>query len=217
MSRWFQNLCIRRKLNLVIFMTGCVALALASAALTVFTTMDLRAQTAREISTLADAFGSNASAALEFHNSQAAEEILAALRTDRRILVAAVLARDGSQFAHYSQPGIPSDIPKVRPSGFHFEGGTLLVERPILVGGERIGSILIRCSLQEGYGRVRRNLVVLIIMIAVSLLSSLLFTQRLQLTISGPCWLWRRRQGRSPPTRTIPCAQRRMAATKPAC
>ena len=186
MTRWFQNLSIRRKLNLVIYMTGCVALTLALAALAVFTTLDLRAQTAREISTLADAFGSNVTAALVFQDPHAAEELLAGLRTDRRILRAAVFAEDGALFAQYSLSGATSERAERRPTGIYFEGATLLVVRPILLDGESTGSILIRCSLLEAYGRIRRNVVVLFFVIAISLLGSVRFTQRLQRTISGP-------------------------------
>jgi signal transduction histidine kinase/CheY-like chemotaxis protein len=186
MSLWFHNLPIRRKMNLVFFIIGCVALALASAALSVFTRTDLRAQTVREISTLADAFGSNVTADLTFQDPNGAKDILAALRTDRRILLAAVYSPDGAPFAHYSQPGDTTGPPQTRPAGFYFEDATLVVVRPILLDRERIGSILIRCSLQEAYGRMKRNLVVLVIMIAISLLGSMLFTQRLQQTISSP-------------------------------
>ena len=186
MNPWFQNLSIRHKLNLVIVMTGCVALTLALAALAVFTTLDLRAETAREISTLADAFGSNVTAALAFQDPHAAQEILAGLRTDRRILRAVVFAESGAPFAQYSLSGATSNAAERRPAGIYFERETLLVVRPILLDGESIGSILIRCSLQEAYGRMRRNVAILFIVIAVSLLGSVLFTQRLQRTISGP-------------------------------
>ena len=186
MSRWLQNLSIRRKLNLVIYVTGFVALTLSLAALAVFTTLDLRAQTAREISTLGDAFGSNVAAALAFQDPHAAREILAGLRTDRRILRAAVFAEDGALFAQYSLSGAAGDRAERQPAGIYFEGATLVVVRPILLDGDSIGSILIRCSLREAYGRIKRNVVVLFFVIAISLLGSVLFTQRLQRTISGP-------------------------------
>lgn len=186
MNRWFENLPIRRKLSLVIFVTGCVGLALASAALAVFKTMDLREQAVSEMSTLAGAFGANTTAALTFRDQHAAEETLSALGTDQRILLAAVFARDGTQLAHYLRPGAAAGAQEFRPAGYYFEGTTLLVLRPILLDGEPIGTILIRCNLQDAYGHMRRNLMVIVFLIAVSLLIARLFTTRLQESIAAP-------------------------------
>jgi two-component system sensor histidine kinase/response regulator len=186
MKLWFQNLPIRRKLALLISVTGSISLLLASAALAVFKTMDLRAQTASEISTLADAFGSNTTAALTFQDPHSAGETLSALHTDRRILIAAVFTRDGAEFARYMQPGAANGAAEFRPAGNYFENGTLLVVRPINLDGEPIGSILIRCSLQDAYGHLRRNLMIIVFTIAAAFMIALLLTTKLQQTISGP-------------------------------
>jgi hypothetical protein len=56
-----------------------------------------------------------------------------ALRADRRILTAAVFARDGSRFAYFSQ----------------WRAAVGATVRPILLDGKQIGTILIRCDLKD--------------------------------------------------------------------
>ena len=186
MNRWFQDLPIRRKLALLIVVTGSIALVLASAALLIFKTIDLRAETVSEISTIAEAIGSNTTAALTFQDRSAAEQTLGALRADRRILRAAVFARDGSLFAHYLQHGAVAGPPQFRPPGDYFDGSTLRVVRPIRLNGEPIGTILVRCSLSEGDAHMKRNVGIMVLMIALSFLVALVATTRLQRGITGP-------------------------------
>ncbi len=186
MNRWFQDLPIRRKLTLLIVATGSIALVLASVALLIFKSMDLRKETIGEISTLAEVIGANTTAALTFRDRQAAEETLSALRADKRIVAAAVFGKDGSLFARYARRGAASGSIELRPAGYSFEGDILLLERPILLDGENIGTILLRCSLQTAYAHMKRNVGVMVLAIACSFLAALLFTARLQQRISGP-------------------------------
>src|SRR6185295_3270628 len=98
MSRWFQDLAIRRKLGLLIAVTGAIALVLGSSAMLVFNSIHLRRQAVSDISILAEMIGCNVTAALTFQDRRAAEETLGALRADEHALLAAVFSRDGSLF-----------------------------------------------------------------------------------------------------------------------
>jgi signal transduction histidine kinase/CheY-like chemotaxis protein len=186
MNRWFQDLPIRRKLALLIVVTGGIALVLASAALLIFKAIDLRTQLVGEISTIADAIGSNTTAALTFQDKEAAQQTLGALRADERIDRAAVFARDGSLFANYSQHSAVAGPPQYRSPGIYFEGSILRVVRPILLNGEPIGTILIRCSMSDGYAHLKRNVGIMVLMIAFSFLVAFVATTRLQRGITGP-------------------------------
>jgi len=186
LNRWFRNLPIRRKLAVLILATGSIALVLASLALVVFKSMDLRKETLGEISTLAEVVAANTTAALTFQDRQAVEETLSALRADKRIVEAAVFGRDGALFAIYMQRGGASRAIQLPPVGYAFEGGGILLVRPILLDGETIGTILLRCSLQSAYEHMERNVALMILAIACSFLAALLFTARLQQGISRP-------------------------------
>ncbi len=186
MKLWFENLPIRRKLALLILATGCIVLVLASASLSVIMSMDLRHGMASEISTLSQVIGSNTTAALTFHDRQAAEETLAALRGDKRVIAAAVIAPDGSAFARYTRAGAQLATIMPRPDGAYFEQSSLLVVRSILLDGEKIGTIFVRCSMETEYARLSRGVATMVLVLCFSFLGTLPLAVRLQRRISSP-------------------------------
>ncbi len=186
MRAWFHDLSIRRKLALLILVIGGIAVVLASAGLLLLISVDLRQQTVSEIFTLAEAVGSNTTAALTFQDRHAAEETLAALRVDKRIVQAAVFNKDNSLFAQYAQPGPPRPTPALRPPGDYFENGVFLLVRPILLNGEPIGTILVRCSMDSGMTHMLRSIAMMVLVIILSFVAALLFSTRLQRGISDP-------------------------------
>src|SRR5579863_3385844 len=186
MTAWFRDLPIRRKLAVLMTVTGIIVVVLSSTALWIFKTFDLRETAIAEISTLAETMGSNTTAALTFQDHRAAEETLAALRADRRILLAAVFARDGSVFARYVQRGASPGSAELRPVGDFFEGAALLLVRPIVLDGETIGFILVRSSLASAYAHMWRNVAVIVLTIFISFLAALPATASLQRGIAGP-------------------------------
>ena len=186
MTQWFSNLPIRRKLAALMLATGTVVVVLSSIALWIFKTIDLRETAVAEISILAEAVGSNTTAALAFQDRRAAEETLTALRADQRILRAAVFTKDGSLFARYVQRGAAPGSERLLPAGRYFEGTTLVLVRPILLDGETTGAILVRSSLASDYAHMERNLGIICLMIFFSFLMASFFTASLQRGISGP-------------------------------
>jgi signal transduction histidine kinase/CheY-like chemotaxis protein len=186
MRGWFHDLSIRRKLALLILVIGGIAVVLASAGLLLLISVDIRKQTVSEIFTLAEAVGSNSTAALTFQDRHAAEETLAALRADKRIVQAAVFNKDKSLFAQYAQPGPPRPTPALRPPGDYFENGVFLLVRPILLNGERIGTILVRCSMDSAMTHMLRSIAMMVLVISLSFVAALLFSTRLQRGISDP-------------------------------
>jgi signal transduction histidine kinase/CheY-like chemotaxis protein len=186
MTAWFRDLPVRRKLAVLMVATGTIVVALSSATLWIFKSIDLRETAVAEISTLAETMSSNTTAALTFQDRRAAEETLAALRADQRILLAAVFDKDGALFARYLRRGASSGSADLRPVGQSFEGDTLLLVRPIILDGETIGFILVRSSLATAYGHLKRNVTVIVFTIFLSFLAALPATATLQRGIAGP-------------------------------
>ncbi len=186
MTAWFRDLPIRRKLAVLMVATGSIVVALSSTALWIFKSLDLRETAVAEISTLAETMGSNTTAALTFQDRRAAEETLAALRADNRILLAAVFAKDGSLFARYARRGAIPGSAEFRPIGQTFIGDTLLVVRPIILDTETIGFILVRSSLASAYAHLKRNVAVIVLTIFISFLAARPATASLQRGIAGP-------------------------------
>jgi uncharacterized membrane protein affecting hemolysin expression len=184
-TKWFQDLPIRRKMAVLLVATGAIVVALSSTALWIFKSIDLRESAVAELSTLAETMGSNTTAALTFQDRRAAEETLAALRADEEILQAVVFTKDGSLFARYARRGV-SPSSELRPVGHSFEGDTLLLVHPIILDNETIGFILVRSSLAGAYAHLKRNVAVIVLTIFISFLAALPATASLQRGITRP-------------------------------
>src|SRR5690242_21397985 len=104
--RGFPLHSIRQKLAAVILMTAIVALTLASLGFGLYERASYRAAMVSELSTLADTLGANTAAALMFHDSRSAREILSALRSEKHIVAGLLYDRQGNVFAEYRRPGV---------------------------------------------------------------------------------------------------------------
>ena len=99
-----------------------------------------------------------------------------------------VYDKAGDPFAAYAQPGTGAAAAPVhpRPDGAYFEQGTLLLFQPIRLTGERIGTVLLVSSMSEVQTRLKRYAGIVAVVLAGSLLLSLLAMARLQRVITGP-------------------------------
>jgi signal transduction histidine kinase/CheY-like chemotaxis protein len=187
MREWFRDLAIRRKLALLVGVMSGVSLVLASTALVVFKSIDVRREAVNQISTLAQMIGSNTTAALSFQDRHAAEETLGALRADQQIPLAEVFTPDGSLFARYVRSGVtPHRSHGVHSPSHYFENGELVLSHPIYFDREAIGTIVIHCDLSVAYALMKRNIVIIILVMLISFFLALLFTTKLQRMISDP-------------------------------
>jgi len=62
-----------------------------------------------------------------------------------------------SLLARYAQHRAAASSVELRGVVYSFEGDTLLLERPILLDGENIGTIVLRCSLHDAYAHMQRT------------------------------------------------------------
>ena len=188
-----KDLSLRRKVTLVVMLTTCVALVLASVAFVAYEEFVSRLWLTRELATLAQFIGDLSTAALAFDDPTVGREMLEdlsleAFEIDQDIVSARILGRDGSVFAEYTRSG--TEAPPVRrmtEEGSHFEDGHLILARKILLDGEEIGSVYIESDVRRISAQLRRYgvLVAFGVLLASSLLA-LLLTEKLQRLISAP-------------------------------
>jgi two-component system sensor histidine kinase/response regulator len=182
------GLSIQRKLTGVIMLTSTVALLLASGASAVYELVTLRTALTRELISVADVLAANSTAALAFRDAAAGRETLAALSADPRIEAAYIYGRDRLLFAAYGNPDLaPPTPPSVAPlEESRIEQGHLLITRPIVQGGDRLGTIHIRADLQHLYARLARYVGILGAVLLASSAVALALSSRLQRVISRP-------------------------------
>ncbi|MCK4305195.1 MAG: response regulator [Candidatus Eisenbacteria sp.] len=184
----FVDLCIRRKLSLIIMLTSSVALLLASVAFFSYEVVTYRKHLANRISTLADIIGANSTAALTFDDRASAEETLSALKADGYVVAACIYTVDGSPFGTYVRHGGNQEFspPVVQEDSYWFEGEYFHLFRRIELQGETIGTIYLQSDMKGLRSRlVQYAYIVAIIMLASSLVAFVL-SEWLQRLISEP-------------------------------
>src|SRR5262249_54849851 len=188
--RPFRDVSIQRKLILILMLTSGATLLVACASVIGYDAITFRQGMVRELSILAAMIGDNCTAALTFHDRDAATETMAALRANPHVVAACVYGTDGQPFAFYRRDPAASGFPVLSPAPAgiesRFSRSSLTLFRPILLQSERVGTTFIEADLQEMNLRALRYLAILAGVSLVSLTVALAVAARLQRVISDP-------------------------------
>ena len=184
---WFEDLPVKRKLTLVILTTCTVVLLLACSALAIYEVLDFRRAMMRDTIVLASILGENAQAALAFNDADTARGLLGALKAEPQVEAVRLFNRAGEPFADYALAGVTSALPE-RPEndGERFADGHLLLFRPVMLDGKRIGTIHLRLGLGGMYERLGLFAGISGVVLLASLLLALVLSGRMQGLISRP-------------------------------
>jgi len=182
-----RNVPIRRKLMLIALLTTAGTLLIAGSTLILFNVLRFRREMVADLSSLADVMARSSTAALSFLDPGAGADTLRSLSARKPIVAAALYDRQGKLFAHYQQspevrfpdqPG-PADRPV-------FIAGGLVVFHPVLLKGERIGTVYLRSDLSELMDRIKVQTVAVGAVFLVSGLAAVFLSSGLQRLVSGP-------------------------------
>ena len=183
-----RPLSIRRKLTLLMVLTSVVALALACAVFLGYESLTFRRSMERDLVTLADVIGANSTAALTFHDPDAARDQVGALRAQPHVVSACIYGRDGRPFAAFRRDPGRSAVwpPRGSDESTLLENDHLSVTRRIRLDGETIGTIYLRSDLAEMHARVRRYGLIMLGVLVLATFVALLLATQLEGVISGP-------------------------------
>ncbi|MGA9565938.1 MAG: response regulator [Candidatus Korobacteraceae bacterium] len=177
---------MRSKLTLIIVGVSSTALLIAWLLNITYDLYRLRARDIEEMSMIADVLGENSAAALAFEDRRAAVEVLSAARFASPIASDCLYFSDGYLFASYRATqgaSCPSHPP---PDGLHAQSNHLILAKPVLSGGDRVGTVLVASDLRDLMPRIRQYILILLAVLLASSLVALLLATRLQRVISQP-------------------------------
>src|SRR5207249_2732753 len=147
---------IGHKLVTAIMLTSTTVLVLAGAALVLYDVASFRQLLARGLATRAAIAAANSTAALAFDNRDDATQVLAALKSDPSLVVAALYDRQGRLFASYptvprgaAQPSAPSQ------RGSWFTRSAVVVHQPVVEDGRTLGTLYLESDLHALTRRLR--------------------------------------------------------------
>jgi signal transduction histidine kinase/HPt (histidine-containing phosphotransfer) domain-containing protein/ActR/RegA family two-component response regulator len=186
--RRFRNLSIRTKVVLLTVGSVCIALSLCSAG---FITTDLhiiRAAKIRELQSLEDVLGFNSSAVRAFRDPAAAERLLAALSLQPTVTCGCLYDGAGKILARYSPHGL--EPPPLARAMRGVRGvnavGDLELFHPVVEDGRLVGALYLSASMADFRAQFQYYLLVAGVVLICSLAAAVLFSVRLQSSISAP-------------------------------
>jgi signal transduction histidine kinase/DNA-binding response OmpR family regulator len=183
-----RNMSIGRKITVIILTTGFTKLLLVCLALAAYDVRSLRHTMSQDLATLADVIAGNSTAALTFHDTRAAQDVLSALRAQPHISIACIYAEDGTLFAAYSRdPKSTRSAPSSpRAYGAYLSADRLTEFRPILLAGDAIGVVYLESDLEEMHTRIHAYESVLGLVLLLSTFVASLLALQLQKLVCHP-------------------------------
>ncbi len=181
-----RDLSIRRKLMVLMMAVALVALLVASAVFGAYDYLASRRALEAKVAAVAQIVGGNSAAAITFDDRAAAAGILAQLREQPALRGAAIHDEAGRLIAAFDRAGAGYH-PACGTGAAEFEGpDSLIVSRPILLGGQTIGVACVESDFSELRERAWRYVLVFAVAMAISLIAAYLLSGLLQSVISGP-------------------------------
>ena len=182
-----RNTPIQRKLMTVLLLTSGIVLVLTCVAFITYEVITLRKNLVRGMTTRAEIIAANSSAALAFDAPTDAEEVLAALGADPRLIAACIYREDGAIFATYPK-NAPVQIFPASPRGRAFEFGSdhLAVFTPVVHGSRTLGMVYLQSDLSALTERYNAYSILALIVFIGSLMVAYLLSRALQKQISSP-------------------------------
>ena len=180
-----QTSSLRRKL-ITITILGSLGTAIIAAA--AFTYWDLKRfwqQTYIEVDALSSVVGDQVGPAMVLNDAKAAAEILASLRTDTRIREAVLYGAHGNCFASFHREA-SGWCGRQGEDGIRRASGTVVISRPIVAAGERVGTIQLAANLPSVSAILYQYLRGAALIVVLKLLMAAVLVAILQYHVAGP-------------------------------
>ncbi len=185
---WLDDVPFARKLHLVMLITSSLALLVACGVFLTVEYVTYRQNLQQTVSTVARLTAINSTAAIAFGDKADAQKMLDALRAEPQIVAAALYDNKGGAFATYSESKhvLPSTLSIETPERTIFEAAHIDVILPVIEGELRVGTLYMRASFEQMYGRMRIYTYVVLGVMAGSFIVAWLAASALQRTVSRP-------------------------------
>ncbi|MHC4695820.1 MAG: PAS domain S-box protein [Planctomycetota bacterium] len=182
-----KNMSFKGKMLLYAAVTTGTALALCAIAVLAAEWFEWRREIPRNLAIQADVIAMNTTAALTFDDRASATETVNGLEADSNVILARICSRDGTEFTRYVRAGSENAREeKVGARGYRFSGKSFHLYRPIILDGERIGSIYLQYDLQDSYGNMKRFAGMIVAGMFLALTGAALVSSRVQRVLTRP-------------------------------
>jgi two-component system sensor histidine kinase/response regulator len=205
MIRSFRSAPIRKKIVAIILLTSGLVLAGSSVVFVINEAVSFRSDARKALESTANLIGNNSVAAVMFKDQNVAAESLAGLQKNESILAAYLLTGDNEILTSYvSDKAAPGDLPPgmgLAADPRKVSAGSLELFRenadswnfqsidavsPIMIEGQRAGTVVLRASFREFGNRMLRYFILSGLILLCAFFGAYLLSLRLAKEISRP-------------------------------
>ncbi len=179
---------IAQKLTLVVALASGAALFTLASSFLAYDYIGSRQALEGHLATLAQIVAENSTAAVEFNDPVAAQQVLGALHSDPQVVYACLYNGKGEFFAQYRRDPSNSGngCPKQPPKNMTIDGVFAGTARELVSGGEKVGDLFLRSELHELKIRWRKLAILSAILLVLSLAVGALAGWALSRKITSP-------------------------------
>ena len=177
---------LARKLRLIILGSIATAVATLTASFLISSSITARAELKSRLITMTDVIGQNSTAALNFRDESAAEEVLTALTADDAIVSACLYDASGQLFAQYQRrPGLLACSGRAEQT-ISTVSSYQSAQRPVMMKGEHVGDIVLISDMEDLHREQRRLLTLSAVLLVLTLALGGMIGSILQRQVSDP-------------------------------
>ncbi len=184
MNKKFSHLSIDRKLLMILIFSSLVSLLFAGVFLILLELSEFQRTTKADMAKLAHVIGNRSAAALVFDDPQLAAENLAVFKNFPSVQLTCLYNNDHQVFVSVaSKNTITPDCPvSIENESTRLENKLLYVVEPIIIDGEKLGTVFIRANLYRAYWqKVQFIGLLFLVLVIVSLITFFLSRPLLKL------------------------------------
>jgi diguanylate cyclase (GGDEF)-like protein len=186
-----NSISIKRKLMTIIIFICAFTLLLSASLISFYQLREYKDSLVENMSSVAKITAENLQAAVMFNNSTDANNILAEFKTDKRILTAAIYSSDKKLLFSYNPNDryLPESYDVEGEDESHkFEDDVLDTYQSITIEDDSniIGYLYLTSSLNSIYQQLKRNIIVISLIMIIVFTLAIFITLRLQKIISNP-------------------------------
>lgn len=182
----FRDRPIRQKLAITTLIATAVALLIAGTGIVLADWVLFRGYLRRDLTALTRIVADNSTAALAFNDPDAATQTLGALRARPHLAAACIYRNDGSVLADYLRDRAESCPTFAAEETFRFGPNAVTVSEPIMLRGQRTGTLTILYELGEIAERIKLYSAMVFAVSIVASLLALLLSSRWREGIATP-------------------------------
>lgn len=188
---FLKNRSIYSKLVIIQMLTAVLVVLLVSGSFVYMHFQEFKSEKVTELKSITRLISTNSASAIIFNDSEAANEILDDLKSNKEIVYAEIQTPDGSNFARYSKNNKQQKIHLPNSNkvfSFSFQDDFLYVRQMIDFQGEHVGTLFLKSEIKDLEIYLQKRINIALVLTLIGIMMAFILAMILQKSISKPIY-----------------------------